>query len=59
MIPSISISNGKPAILLPLTFVISVSAFKDFLEDLGRHRSDDLENNSKILIGNKKTGKFE
>ena len=40
VIPPISISGGQPAILLPLLFVISVSAVKDLFEDLGRHRSD-------------------
>jgi phospholipid-transporting ATPase len=44
MIPIISISNGKPAMLLPLLFVIGVSMIKDIFEDSKRHKSDKLEN---------------
>jgi phospholipid-transporting ATPase len=44
MIPSISISNGKPAMLLPLMFVIGVSMVKDIFEDSKRHKSDHQEN---------------
>ena len=44
MVPYISISGGKPAMLLPLSFVITVSAIKDLYEDLKRHSSDNEEN---------------
>ena len=44
MIPIISISNGQPAMLLPLLFVIGVSMIKDIFEDSKRHKSDKLEN---------------
>ena len=44
MIPIISISNNKPAMLLPLLFVIGVSMIKDIFEDSKRHKSDNLEN---------------
>jgi phospholipid-transporting ATPase len=43
-IPQISVTGGIPNILLPLTFVLAVSAFKDLLEDNKRKRSDDEEN---------------
>lgn len=43
-IPQISISGGVPNILMPLSFVLSVSAVKDLLEDLKRRRSDREEN---------------
>ena len=49
MIPLISTSNGIPVIFLPLSFVIAVSAIKDLVEDLKRHREDDQENNEKTL----------
>ena len=39
-IPEISVSGGIPNILLPLTFVLTVSAAKDALEDYKRHKSD-------------------
>ena len=44
MIPQISITNGQPTILLPLMFVITVSAVKDIFEDMKRHRADNVEN---------------
>jgi len=40
LIPIISITNGKPAMLLPLAFVIGVSMIKDIFEDSKRHKSD-------------------
>ena len=45
MIPIISISDGKPAMLIPLLFVIGVSMIKDIFEDSKRHKSDRQENN--------------
>jgi phospholipid-transporting ATPase len=44
MIDKISISDGKPVMLLPLSFVIGVSMIKDIFEDYKRHRSDRAEN---------------
>lgn len=49
MIPQISISQGRPTILLPLGFVVLVSMIKDILEDSKRHASDNRENASKVL----------
>mmetsp|Transcript_48314 Transcript_48314/g.35499 ORF Transcript_48314/g.35499 Transcript_48314/m.35499 type:complete len:160 (+) Transcript_48314:278-757(+) len=51
IIPPISISGGQPAILMPLAFVIVVSAVKDLFEDVQRHKSDALENNRQVLVG--------
>ena len=48
-IPSITITDGKPTILVPLTVVILVSMIKDFIEDRKRQNSDKTENNSKVL----------
>ena len=59
MIPIISISNGKPVMLLPLMFVIGVSMIKDIFEDHKRHKSDELENTRKALVYNKITKEFE
>lgn len=52
VIEPISISRGKPVILFPLLFVILMSAIKDLIEDIKRKKADDLENNSKVLVGN-------
>jgi hypothetical protein len=38
------VSGGIPNILLPLTFVVVVSAVKDALEDSKRKKSDREEN---------------
>lgn len=52
IIPEISVSGGVPNILLPLAFVLAVSAGKDLLEDLNRRKSDEIENNRKSLVWN-------
>jgi phospholipid-transporting ATPase len=48
VIPQISVSNGIPNILLPLSLVLTVSAIKDLAEDLKRRRSDKEENNRTV-----------
>jgi hypothetical protein len=45
--------------LMPLGFVILVSMIKDIFEDLKRHRSDNTENNMKVLIGDENDGEFK
>lgn len=45
----ISTSGGVPTILPSLLVIISISAFKDFLEDYKRWVSDKQENNRRIL----------
>jgi len=50
-VPAISISDGKPTILVPLLFVLTVSAIKDAFEDMKRHRSDKEENQRKTQVG--------
>jgi phospholipid-transporting ATPase len=45
MIPAISSSEGIPYVYLPLSFIIVVTAIKDIVEDIKRHRSDARENN--------------
>lgn len=48
-IPQISVTGGIPNILLPLIFVLTVSAIKDLLEDIKRSKSDKEENTKKTL----------
>lgn len=58
MIPLISITGGKPVMLVPLSFVIFVSMIKDISEDYKRHKSDRKENLSKVLIMDVDSGEF-
>ena len=58
VIPSISISAGKPAMALPLFFVVLVSMIKDAFEDYKRHQSDNKENNTSTRIYDPKAGAF-
>lgn len=48
--PVISVSGGVPNILLPLSFVLTVSAVKDFLEDYKRRQSDKEENQKEVQV---------
>lgn len=48
---------GRGASVLPLAFVLIVSAIKDAFEDFRRHRSDRVENNRLALV--LVNGKFE
>jgi len=59
MIPIISISAGKPVMLMPLTFVILVSMIKDIFEDYKRHKSDKLENYKKVEVYDPITKNFK
>lgn len=49
MIDLISISNGKPAMAMPLIVVVMVSMIKDAFEDYKRHESDDKENDTMTM----------
>eukprot|EP01053_Blabericola_migrator_P012221 Blabericola_migrator_1__12220@NODE_75_length_15195_cov_183_882866_g67_i0_p1_GENE_NODE_75_length_15195_cov_183_882866_g67_i0NODE_75_length_15195_cov_183_882866_g67_i0_p1_ORF_typecomplete_len1527_score324_89PhoLip_ATPase_C/PF16212_5/6_2e03PhoLip_ATPase_C/PF16212_5/2_1e03PhoLip_ATPase_C/PF16212_5/2_8e65Hydrolase/PF00702_26/8_3e03Hydrolase/PF00702_26/1_2e17Hydrolase/PF00702_26/2_2e05E1E2_ATPase/PF00122_20/2_8e25E1E2_ATPase/PF00122_20/1_8e04PhoLip_ATPase_N/PF16209_5/1_1e22Cation_ATPase/PF13246_6/1_5e len=49
-ISGISVTNGIPTIGLPLSFVITVNAIKDALEDRKRHQSDKEENLQTVTI---------
>ena len=57
-IKSISYTDGSPLVLIPLTMLILLNGFKDFLEDRKRKISDQKENNNKILIYNQSTKSF-
>jgi len=52
-INEISISQGKPVILLPLSVVVIINGIKDFMEDWKRKKSDDEENIRSCRIFNK------
>lgn len=54
----ISISGGKPVMLMPLSFVITLSMIKDIFEDWKRHKSDHTENFKETLVYDKRTGHF-
>ena len=49
MVPEISVTGGIPNILLPLIFVLAVSATKDLFEDIKRSKSDKEENMKNAL----------
>jgi len=59
MIPAISISAGKPVMLMPLAFVILVSMVKDIFEDYKRHKSDKLENFKLVEVFDDITGTWK
>lgn len=50
MIPEISVSDGQPVTLVPLLFIVVVSALKDLIEDWKRKRSDNEENSKKTKV---------
>lgn len=54
----ISISGGKPVMLMPLAFVIGVSMIKDIFEDYKRHKSDKTENFKMTLVYDKQKRQF-
>lgn len=58
-INEISISQGKPVILLPLSVVVIINGIKDFMEDWKRKKSDDEENTRSCRIFNKEQNTFE
>lgn len=50
MVPSITLTQGKPTILLPLSFVVLTVMIKDACEEFQRYRKDRKENNRNTLI---------
>ncbi len=58
-IPAISITDGRPTMLLPLSVVILVSMVKDFVEDRKRQNSDTAENHSKVLLFDYRSAIFD
>ena len=49
-INSISTTNGRPSILVPLCFVLAVTAIKDALEDYHRAKSDRAKNDAVYTV---------
>jgi hypothetical protein len=45
--------------LFPLSFVLIVSMVKDIIEDVARHKFDNIENHKTVLGLNQSTNKFE
>jgi len=58
-IPLITNTNGLPTTLIPLTFVVLVSAIFSILEDIQRHHADNEANSRKILVYNSERRCFE
>ena len=56
--PAISITEGMPTILLPLSIVILVSMVKDCVEDCKRQRSDREENSGEVLVADYATSTY-
>ncbi len=50
MIKEISTSSGQPVIYLPLMVILIITALKDLIEDLKRHKSDREENSKQCLL---------
>ena len=53
MIKPISITAGVPYELLPLVFIVFVTAIKDIFEDRKRHKFDNDENNKIVEVYNR------
>ncbi|CAD8050422.1 unnamed protein product [Paramecium sonneborni] len=50
MMSLISITNGQPVVMGPLSLSICIQMIKDFIEDYQIRKSDDAENNKKIYL---------
>ena len=48
-IPSISITSGRPLLLMPLSFVLTIAAVRDFFEDWQRKAADRVENERTVM----------
>lgn len=49
-ITEISTTGGRPSILVPLVFVLTVTAIKDALEDFARHKQDRVKNQATYTV---------
>ena len=49
-ITEISTTGGRPSILVPLVFVLTVTAIKDALEDYARHKQDRVKNQATYTV---------
>jgi hypothetical protein len=50
MIGPISNSDGKPLVLLPLSFVMSTVLIKDAIEEYNRYRKDKEDNSRPVQV---------
>jgi len=50
VIPMISVSDSIPTVTLPLLFLLTLSAVRDFVEDYRRWKSDSEENAKKVEV---------
>jgi len=57
-VKTISISNGKPVMAVPLAVIILISMCKDAYEDYKRHVSDAEENDKKVEVYDKTLKQF-
>jgi phospholipid-transporting ATPase len=57
-IKSISISNGQPAMALPLGVIVFISMLKDAYEDYKRHQADKSENLKNCKVYDPLTKKY-
>lgn len=55
-IPGVSVTNGQPLVLIPLSMVIFGVLIKDAYEEYSRYKKDWISNNQPVHILN---GKFE
>lgn len=58
VIPLITITGGRPVMLIPLSVVILISMIKDIFEDSKRHKSDNLENRRRVMVYNTDQAQF-
>ena len=58
MIDRISISDGQPAMLPPLAFVVIISMLKDGYEDYQRHTENSKENYDTTLVWDRRKKDF-
>ena len=59
MVPSITITGGRPTTLTGLVPVLLISMFKDLLEDWKRRTEDNVENHRRIQRIDKKSHGFQ
>jgi phospholipid-transporting ATPase len=57
-IPNVS-PTGKYTTILPLSFILIVSAVRESYEDIKRHRADRIVNRTPVLLLNRNTTKWE
>ncbi|GMF15241.1 unnamed protein product [Phytophthora lilii] len=48
LLPQVTSSNGVPTMVVPLMFIIVVSAVRDVMEDVQRHRADADQNRARV-----------